>query len=79
MSSTGTGISNKLRHEDMCVVSKKGCKLLKLDTSIEPIIVNKIITAIVLTIGPIELSEKTEKQIDMVATANNERYAKPNP
>ena len=42
-------------------------------------IVNKIITAIVLTIGPIELSEKTEKQIDMVATANNERYAKPNP
>ena len=79
MLSIGTGISNKLRHEDMCVVSRKGCKLLKLDTSREPIIVNKIITAIVLTIGPMELSEKTEKQIDMVATANNERYANPNP
>ena len=79
MLSIGTGISNKLRHEDICVVSNKGCKLLKLDTSREPIIVNKIITAIVLTIGPIELSEKTEKQIDMVATAHNERYANPKP
>ena len=37
-----------------------------------------MITAIVLTIGPMELSEKTEKQIDMVAIDNNDKYAKQN-
>lgn len=73
MSEIGTGISNKLRQDAICVVSKKGCTLLKLGTSRDPIIVNRIITAIVLTIGPIELSENTEKHMDIVAMDNRDK------
>ena len=38
-----------------------------------------MITAIVDTIGPIELSENTEKQIDIHAMANNDKKARQNP
>ena len=48
----------------MCVVNKYGFNELNAEISIDPIIVNKIIIAIVETIGPIELSEKTDKQMD---------------
>ena len=51
----------------------------KVGTSRVPMIVNNIITDIVDTIGPIELSEKTEKQIDIHAIANNDKNAKQNP
>ena len=44
---------------------------LKLETSKEPIIVKRIITDIVETIGPIELSENTEKQMDIEAIAKS--------
>ena len=46
---------------------------LKLETSKEPMIVKSIITDIVDTMGPIELSENTEKQIDMEAMAKSAR------
>lgn len=62
----------------MCVVIKKGWIASKVGTSNVPIIVNNMITAIVLTIGPIELSEKTEKQIDIVAIDKSDKYAKQN-
>ena len=38
-----------------------------------------MITDIVDTIGPIELSEKTEKQMDIHAIANKDKNAKKNP
>ena len=74
----GTGISNRLRHEAMWVVIKKGWIASKVGTSKVPMIVNNMITAMVLTIGPMELSEKTEKQIDMVAMDKSDKYAKQN-
>ena len=60
----GTGSSKKLLQDAIWVVNKKGLILWKTETSIDPIIVNKIITAIVETIGPIEFSANAEKQID---------------
>ena len=51
----------------------------KVGTSRDPIIVNNMITDIVDTIGPIELSEKTEKQMDIHAIANKDKNAKQNP
>ena len=75
----GTGISNRLRHEAIWVVIKNGWIASKVGTSSVPIIVNNIITAIVLTIGPIEFSENTEKQIDIVAMDNKDKYAKQKP
>ena len=66
----GTGSSKKLLQDAIWVVNKKGLIFWKTETSIDPIIVNKIITAIVETIGPIEFSAKAEKQIDTEETAH---------
>ena len=64
---TGKGSSKKLRHAAICVVNKKVCIGSNTLTSKVPIIVNKIITAMVDTIGPIELSEKQERVIEREA------------
>ena len=49
----------------------------KLATSNEPIMVKRIITDIVDTIGPIELSENTEKQIKIQKIANELNFTVP--
>ena len=79
ISSIGTGISKRLLHEAMCVVINNGWMDWNNGTSREPIIVNKIMTAMVVTIGPMEFSEKTEKQIDMQAMEKSDRKAKQKP
>ena len=79
ISSIGTGISKRLLHEAMCVVINNGWMDWNNGTSREPIIVNKIMTAMVVTIGPMEFSEKTEKQIDMHAMEKSDRKAKQKP
>lgn len=71
----GSGFSKKLRHAAMCVVNKYGLMLSKTGTSSVPIMVNKIIIDMVVTIGPIELSEKQESIIDSVATVANAKNA----
>ena len=48
-------------------------------TSRLPIIVNKIITDIVATIGPIEFSVNADKQIDKDDTVNKAKNATQNP
>lgn len=57
----------------MWVVNKKGFTFSNTETSIVPIMVNKIITAIVETIGPIEFSANAEKQIETDETVKSER------
>ena len=71
----GTGSSKKLLQDAIWVVNKKGLILWKTETSIDPIIVNKIITAIVETIGPIEFSAKAEKQIETEETVKSDKKA----
>ena len=62
----GTGSSKKLRQDAMWVVNRYGLMLSKTDTSKEPIIVKRMIIAIVETIGPMEFSANADKQIDKV-------------
>ena len=59
----------------MCVVNKKGLIFSKTETSKDPIMVKRIITAIVETIGPIEFSANAEKQIDKEDTVSNDKKA----
>ena len=54
----------------MCVVNSNGFMLLKSGTSIVPMIVKMIMTAIVATIGVIELSEKVESINEKVVTTD---------
>ncbi len=63
----GTGSLKKERQEAMWVVKSQGLTWSNTLTSKEPIMVKRIITAIVETIGPIELSAKAEKAIESVA------------
>ncbi len=76
ISSIGTGISKRLLHDAMCVVINNGWMDWNNGTSKEPIIVNKMITAMVVTIGPMEFSEKTEKHIDFPMHIEDEREFK---
>ena len=66
----GTGSSKNERQEAMCVVNKKGFIESKTETSKDPIMVNKIMIAMVLTMGPIEFSAKADRQIDKVEMVN---------
>jgi hypothetical protein len=65
----------------MWVVNKYGFMLSNTVTSKVPMIVNKMIIAMVATIGPTEFSAKADKQIDNVATVKRDKNAtqKPNP
>lgn len=74
MASVGKGSAKKLRHAMVWVVNKKGRMLSNTDTSSVPIIVKKMITAIVLTIGPIEFSEKHDKVVAKVAMVIRAKY-----
>ncbi len=76
--SQGIGSSKKDRHAAMCVVNKKGRIGSKTGTSNVPIIVNNRIIAIVDTIGPIELSEKQDKQMDKLLIVNKAKKATQN-
>ncbi len=62
--SQGNGSSKNDLHEAMCVVNKKGLIGSKTGTSKVPMMVKNKIIAIVLTMGPIELLEKQERQMD---------------
>ena len=62
----GTGSSKNERQDAMWVVNKKGLMESKTETSKVPIIVKRMIIAIVLTIGPIEFSANADKQMDKV-------------
>ena len=48
-------------------------------TSKVPIMVNRMIIAMVETIGPTEFSAKADKQIERVATVNSDKKATQNP
>ena len=71
----GIGSSNKLRHEIMCVVNKKG--LIKSNDFMSniPIMVKMIMVAITVTIGVIELSMMVESIVPNDATTLKERKA----
>ena len=64
----GNGLSNKLRQIIMCVVNKKGFIWSKKGISMVPIMVNRIITDMLVMMGPIELSVKQESINEKVAT-----------
>ena len=67
MADHGTGSLKKERQEAMWVVKSQGLTWSNTLTSNEPIMVKRIITAMVETIGPMELSAKAEKAMESVA------------
>ena len=69
----GTGSSKKDLQDAMCVVNKNGLIESKTETSKDPMMVNKMIMAMVLTIGPIEFSAKAERQMDKVEIVSKAR------
>ena len=69
MADHGTGSLKKERQEAMCVVKSQGLTWSNTLTSNEPIMVKRIITAMVETIGPMELSAKAEKAMELVKGA----------
>jgi len=71
----GIGFSKKLLHEAMWVVNRKGLILSKTETSKDPIMVKRMIIAIVDTMGPMELSAKADKQMESVEIVSRERNA----
>ena len=75
----GSGSAKKLRHAIMWVVNKKGRMGSKTATSRVPIIVKKMIIAIVLTMGPMEFSEKHDRVVAKVAMVIRAKYDTPNP
>ena len=79
MSRIGMGSSKNERQEAMWVVNKKGLTESKTWTSKVPIMVNNNIMDIVVTIGPIELSVKQDRQIDKELTVNSAKNATKNP
>ena len=79
MASMSTGFSKKLLQDAMCVVNKKGLMLSKTVTSSVPIMVKRMMIAIVATIGPMEFSANADRQIDKEETVNNARKATRNP
>lgn len=81
MSFNGTGFSKKLLQAAICVVNKYGLIVSKTVTSKLPMIVNKIITDIVATIGPMEFSVNADKQIESEETVSKDKKAtqKPKP
>ena len=62
------GLSNKFRHTIMCVVNKNNFKVSNSGMSRVPIIVNNMMIAIEIIIGPMELSVKQESNSDSAAT-----------
>ena len=66
-----TGASKNSRQLTICVVNKYGFKVSKKETSSVAIMVNKIITAMVLMMGPIELLLKHDSMNDNAATESN--------
>ncbi len=77
--SHGKGSSKNDRQAAMWVVNKKGRMGSKTGTSKVPMIVNNKIIAIVDTIGPMELSEKQDKQMDKELIVNKAKKATQNP
>jgi hypothetical protein len=75
----GNGSSKKLRQEAMCVVNNQGRTLSKMLTSSVPMIVNKMMMDIVVTIGPIELSEKHDRQMESEETVSKAKNATEKP
>ena len=75
----GTGSSKKLRHDAMWVVKRKGFMLSNTVTSKLPIMVNKIMMAIVETIGPIEFSANADNAMESVETVKSAKNATQNP
>ena len=75
MADHGTGSLKKERQEAIWVVNNHGFTASKTLTSSEPIMVKRIITAIVETIGPIELSAKAEKASESVEMVIKAKYA----
>jgi hypothetical protein len=73
----GTGSSKNERHEAMCVVNKNGLIESNTETSNVPMMVNRMIMDIVLTIGPMEFSANADRQIDKVEIVSNAKYATP--
>ena len=71
----GTGSSKNERQAAMCVVNKRGLIGSKTGTSNALIIVKNKMIAIVATMGPIELSEKQERQIDKELMVNKAKNA----
>ena len=69
----GTGSSKKDLQDAICVVNKNGVTESKTETSKDPMMVNKMIIAMVLTIGPIEFSAKAERQMDKVEMVRKAR------
>jgi hypothetical protein len=62
----GTGSSKNDRQDAMWVVNKKGLMESKTETSSVPMMVNRIMIDMVLTIGPMEFSANADKQMDNV-------------
>ena len=76
--SQGMGSSKKERQAAMWVVNKKGRIGSKTGTSKVPIIVNNKMIAIVETIGPLELSEKQDRQMERLLMVNKAKKATQN-
>jgi hypothetical protein len=57
------------------VVKRKGLTESNTETSKVPIIVKRIMIDIVVTIGPMEFSANTDKQIDKVEIVSKAKYA----
>lgn len=66
-----TGASKNNRQLTICVVNKYGFNVSKKETSSVAIMVNKIITAMVMMIGPMELLLKHDSMNDNAATESN--------
>ena len=79
MSRIGRGSSKNDRQEAMWVVNKKGLTESKTWTSSVPIMVNNKMMDMVVTIGPIELSVKHDRQMDKELTVNRAKNATKNP
>ena len=73
MAAQGTGSLKNERQEAMCVVNNQGLTWSNTLTSRVPMMVKRIITAIVDTMGPIELSAKAENAMDSVAMVMSAR------
>lgn len=71
----GRGSSKNERQEAMCVVNKRGRIGSKIGTSNALMIVKNKMIAIVATMGPIELSEKQDRQMDKELMVNKARNA----
>ena len=79
MSRIGRGSSKNERHEAMWVVNNNGLTESNTWTSKVPIMVNNKIMDMVVTIGPIELSVKHDRQMDNELTVKSAKKATKNP